>query len=684
MDEQRIAALESRVAELERRLALRSEPSTPRDYRTAPPPRVDVPVPSAPVVAPDPAAGGGRPAPQPRVARTGISVGTSEALLKWAGIGLVVLAVVFALGLAIDRGWITPWLRVAASSVVAVALFIAGQRIRKSRLVFAETLQGAAFVVAYLTALSTLVMDLVNGNVGFAAMVAVTVAALAAAVVLDSPPIAVLGVLGGLATPLLLHSGIDDPAVLAFYVPLLAAAGWGLYSWTGWRSLANATALATWALLWAAAIQWQVASVGVAIAVVGLLTWLVPVGRSIFEARRELGTRSTHFMERALQPLLMGTTDRLTYAAPVVTLALSAVVFDLTRYQWSPIVAGTGALFGLAAIAFSGAGFTKRAYVHTTMAALLGAVGLTLALNGDVLLVSLALQALALAYIAGRLSHRAMAWQSTIMFGLALLAVLTRSFDRGLDGTATTTAWLSELAVVGLVAWKAAIERELRPLFGMAVHLVALAWLFTVLGDPWVFVALVGLYAATRVASHFEIIDFDFSLPVNAVAIVAVTAAAAAGQYGGELEYSFGRVAALASGVMVVGAMVWRLPHRLRAAEGAVAYLTLLAWIVVAAGSSEAWITGAWVLVGIMALAAGVRLAQSHAQLAGWGTLAVATAKLLLVDLEATDPLVRIGLFFGIGVSFLGLAYLLPTRLAPAESEPAPPADSEAHLGASH
>ncbi|MCP3974500.1 MAG: DUF2339 domain-containing protein [bacterium] len=676
MDEQRIAALESRVAELERHLLSRPKVATVTDdYRTAPPPRVGAAAsPTAAIDAHQPVVTGDQPAP--RLSARGISVGASEVLLKWAGVGLVVLAVVFALGLAIDRGWITPVLRVIASAVVAVALFVAGHRMRRSRPLFAETLQGASFVVAYLTALSALVMDVVSGNVGFVALVGVTVAALVSAKLLDSPPIGVLGVLGGLATPLLLQSGIDDAAVLAFYVPLLAGAGWTLYSWTGWRSIANATALATWILLWVGAIRWSTAGIGVAVVLVGLMSWLVPLGRSILESRRDLTSRPTHFMEQALQPFLSGTTDRLTYAAPVVTLALAAITFELTRYQWSPIVAGTGAVFALAAVALTRSGFADRAFVHTTMAALLASVGLTLALNGHVLLVSLGLQALALAYIADRLSHEPMKWQALAVFAIALLAVAGRSFDRGFDGSAASAAWLSELAVLGLATWRAAIERDYRAAMGAAVHVVAIGWLFTILGDPWIIVAIVGLYATARITNHFGVVDFEFSIFVNALAILLVAGGAAAGLYAGEIDYSIGRVVALASGVVVLAALFSRVPHPLKEAEGAVAYLTLLAWIVVAAGSSDAWITGGWVLVGIAALAAGVRLALDHVQIAGWATLGIATLKLLLVDLEATEPLVRIGLFFGIGVAFLGLAYLIPTRLAVAEPEAAIDSDS--------
>ncbi|NND04359.1 MAG: DUF2339 domain-containing protein [Acidimicrobiia bacterium] len=680
MDDERIDRLERRVAELERLLQRQSAPASPlpaSDYRSAPPPQVTTP--------PDPVTPPPRPPAPPTSTpipptKSGISLRTSEALLKWAGIGLVVLAVAFALGLAIERGWITPELRVFASSVVAAALFIAGQRVRNNRLVFAETLQGAAFVVAYLTALSTLIMDLVSGNVGFAAMVAVTIAALVAASVLDSPPIAVLGILGGFATPLVLSEGIEDAVFLAFYVPLLAVAGWTLYSWTGWRSVGNATAAAAWLLLVVLVADSQaegVVGVGVAIVVVGLLAWLVPLGRSIRESRRSLAERPSHFMEEALEPYLRNTTDRLTYLAPLVTLALLPFIFDLSRYQWSPFVAGTAVLFGLAAFALFSADFEDRAYVHITMAALLGAVGLTLALNGDILIVSIALQAVALTYISARIDHKPMAWQAHIMFGIALLGVLGRGVDRGFDGSPATVAWLSELAVLGLATWKATVQREFREYFGTAVHLTALAWIFTVLGDPWAIVAIVGLYGAARLATHIGVADFELSIPLNALAILVVTLIAAAGHYTGEIDYELSRVIALSTGFITLAVFAVWLPNRMREAEGAVAYLALLAWIVVAGGSSDAFITGGWVVIGLATLAWGMRVAHVNVQLAGWVTLAVATGKLLLVDLEATDPLVRIGLFFGIGVSFLALAYLLPTRLAPPvdDSKATPDAD---------
>ena len=670
MIEQRFEQLEHRVQELERLAGVGTD--TEMVTVAAVEKTQQDPIAESPSA---PASTVGSPAPQPNQetpaavatsGQRGFSLKTSEALLKWAGTGLVLLAVAFALGLAIERGWVTPVVRVAASSVIAVVLFATGQRIRGERAVFADTVQGAAFVVAYLTALSAIVMDLVPGNVGFAAMVLVTLGALFVAALLDSPPIAVLGVLGGFATPVLLESGIDEPVVLAGYIPLLALSGFALHAWTGWRSVAVATSIASWSLLVVLLDQSDAAPVGAAIVVVGVLAWLVPLGRSILEERGRLSLRPMHMMEDALEPFLRRTPERLAYASPAVSLLLLVDVVDLTRYQWSPIVVVLAIVYAGFAMTLQRNGFFDFAYVHTTVAAVLASVGVTLALNGEVLVVSLALQGVALSLLAERLRHKGMDWQAYATFAIALAIILVRTVDRGWGGMPTTSEWTAELIVLGALAWKAIVETrtERRAVTGFVVHVAAIGWLFTVLTEPYAVLALAALYVLTRLADNFDVADFELSNVVHAAAILIVTVWVAFVQYLELVNYDRSLVAALAVALAAMGILAYYLPTQ-RRIEAVLTYLTLLAWIAVVAGTSDAWITAGWVLVGVVTLAGGVRLASNEAQLAGWITLGLATGKLLLHDLEATDPLVRIGLFFGIGLAFLGLAYLLPTRFAP-------------------
>lgn len=683
MDNQRIHELEQRVTAIEERLRQASERKASASQHRPAVSQPDIAT-VAPQVRPPARQPTGPPppphfGPAPEIAipeltspnRLTFSVQTSETLLKWAGLGLVVLAVVFALGLAIERGWITPQIRVLAATLVALGLLGSGQRLRKSRPLFSDSLQGTGFVVGYLTALSTLVMDLVDGPVGLTLMVAVTLLALGTSLVVDSPPIAVLGVLGGFATPLLLE--LQEASFLTGYVPLLAVAGWAVFAWTGWRTVALSTAAAAWVLLAPLVLDSQSTAVVVSVVSVGLLSWLVPLVRSLLVERGVVGVRESHYLEAELAPILEGTSDRLTYLAPLATLALLIPVLDLTRYQWSPVVGGTAALFGMVAAALWATDFKGKSFVHITMAALLGSVAITLALDGDVLLVSLAMQMVVLSLIGDRLGHRPMIWQGRIMFAIAILAVAGRGAIRGDDWVPELgpelAEWLAELIVLALAAWKAATDPWMAKFGTNLVHLVTLGWLYTVLAEPWIIVSVIGLYLLTKLVHRFESIDLEVGTMVNGAVLLAMTAVAGAGHYSQELDYDAWRVLLLAGAVVALAVGAWFAAERTREVEIGIAYVGLLAWIPVVAGTSDPWITAGWVTIGLAILAAGVRLSSSEAQVVGWLTVGGASAKLLLHDLEAVDPLVRIGLFFGIGVAFLGLAYLLPTHLAPARPE---------------
>ncbi len=657
--EERLTQLERRITRLERHAGFAVEP--------APHPVPDEDSPPAPMAPPHAVA-----APV-TVERVKLSISTSEAVLKWAGIALVVLAAAFALGLAVERGWVTPTVRLLASGVVAAGLFLAGQRIRGRRRVFADTLQGAGFVVAYLTALGALVMGVVGGGTGFVAMITVTLAALLAAASLDSPPIAVLAVLGGLATPLLLESGIDDPVILGWYVPLMTVAGLAVFAWTGWRSVAVSTAGASWVLLVALLDHSQRPFVAVAVIAVGALLWLVPLLRTVLETRDRLAIRSSHVMEERLAPFLSRTTERLIHTAPIVTLLLLVPVLDLSRGQWSAVVAGTGALFACVAAALARPGLRDQAFVHVTVAAMLLAVGVAIALEGDVLLVALALQVAVLVVVGERLDHRPMRWQALVTLAIALVAVIARAADRGPVGPVETAEWVAEATVLGVAAWRAIADRraEVRSLLSFSAHMVAVGWLLSVLSEPGLVVAAVGLYALTRLVEFAEMGDFQLSNRIHAAALVIGLWWFGSAQYAELLDSDVVRMAVWA--VAPVTFAVWAWLDRRTRGDAIAAYAAVLGWIVLAAGTSDAWITTGWVVVGLAALAAGVRTSLSQVQVAGWSTLGLATTKLLLHDLESTDPLVRIALFFGIGLAFLALAYLLPTRIAPGDSRPESP-----------
>jgi uncharacterized membrane protein len=240
----RVDELETEVAELRRRLR---EVATPAPI-TAAPPRVETPAPAPPPVvhAPPPAAKVASqparpPAPPPASPPPPRSDEPAEPPSpppsssidweRWIGIrGAAVLgAIVLALaGLlffqySIQHGLLTPPMRVTLGLAVGIAAIVGAELLRpRGYQQTPDAMAGAGLVVLYaaLWAGHTL-YGLIPMMLCFALMALVTVVGGLLAVRHASRLVAVLGLIGGFATPLLLRSDADRPIGLFGYVLLL-------------------------------------------------------------------------------------------------------------------------------------------------------------------------------------------------------------------------------------------------------------------------------------------------------------------------------------------------------------------------------------------------------------------------------------------------------------------------------
>lgn len=157
----------------------------------------------------------------------------------WAGIIFVVLTVAFSLKLAIDNNWIGPGTRVVMGGIVGVALLYTGERLRGRGLrQFASVLSGGGILVLYLSDYAAYnFYNLIPQPVAFLLMAAITAIAVALAVRLHALSIAILGLVGGFLTPLLLSTGHDNEVALFTYVALLDAGVLAVAYFKRWRSL---------------------------------------------------------------------------------------------------------------------------------------------------------------------------------------------------------------------------------------------------------------------------------------------------------------------------------------------------------------------------------------------------------------------------------------------------------------
>ncbi len=136
-----------------------------------------------------------RPA-RPIIERPRVEV-TSETILKWAGVALVVLAVGFAVSTAISRGWIGPELQLVGALLFAAALVGSGLHLRATRLAWTHALCTGGVLALFTTIASDLFVDQTNSNLAMAALAVAAAAGIGLAQLVPSQLVATASLLGG-------------------------------------------------------------------------------------------------------------------------------------------------------------------------------------------------------------------------------------------------------------------------------------------------------------------------------------------------------------------------------------------------------------------------------------------------------------------------------------------------------
>ena len=168
-----------------------------------------------------------------------------------AGIALV-FAAVFFLRYSIDQGWLQPPVRVTIGVIVGVALLVVCDRkaARKYALL-ANAMDAAAIAILFSTFFAAhSLWNLIGATLAFGLLALVTLTAVLLAIRHQSLFIAVLGLLGGFATPILLSTGENRPIPLFAYLLLLnIGLAWVAYR-KGWTILSILTLVFTTIYQW--------------------------------------------------------------------------------------------------------------------------------------------------------------------------------------------------------------------------------------------------------------------------------------------------------------------------------------------------------------------------------------------------------------------------------------------------
>lgn len=179
-------------------------------------------------------------------------------LFAWLGGFALFLAAAFLVKYSLDHDLISPSLRVTVGFLAGLGLLVGGVRLSRERYkITADTLCATGVVILYaVTFASHVVYHFVwfSAIPTFLLMTLITGAAFLLAVRANALVIAVLGLLGGFLTPVLVNTGVDRPFGLFTYIALLDVGLLAVASARRWDWLNLAGAVGTVLMLfgWAA------------------------------------------------------------------------------------------------------------------------------------------------------------------------------------------------------------------------------------------------------------------------------------------------------------------------------------------------------------------------------------------------------------------------------------------------
>jgi len=331
---------------------------------------------------------------------TGVSMEYSIAstwLLR-VGIVILVMAIGFFLQYSIAHDLIGPMGRVGVSVVVGVAMLASGlQMIGKKYHALGQGLIGGGIAAFYFSVFAAFhYFKMIDMMTAFALMIFITVCAGGMAVRWNSMLVAVLGILGGYGTPIMLRTGVVNFPGLFSYVLLLGCGVLGISYKKNWHLLSYLAFLCTYVLFFGAMRSYQVENFWQVMPF--LSAFFVLFSTMVFLFNLVNRTKST-----LLEPL------GLLVNAGIYFVVSYGLVNQAFGYRWVAVVSLALAAFYVTHVWY----FLVRRlldrellFCFIGLAAFFLAVTVPLLLSAEWITVSWAIQALVILWIAGKLDSR--------------------------------------------------------------------------------------------------------------------------------------------------------------------------------------------------------------------------------------------------------------------------------------
>ena len=166
-----------------------------------------------------------------------ISVGQKWLLI--VGIVTMVFGVGYFLKYSFERGWIGPAGRVVLAYIWGIVFMVAGSQFRKKSFeAFGLSLIGGGIATLYFATFAAFqIYHLFTHAPSFLIMIIITALASVLSIIYDTKWLAILGLIGGFLTPVMLSTGQDNQIVLMTYMTILNLGLLGIAFYKRWDIL---------------------------------------------------------------------------------------------------------------------------------------------------------------------------------------------------------------------------------------------------------------------------------------------------------------------------------------------------------------------------------------------------------------------------------------------------------------
>lgn len=140
----------------------------------------------------------------------------------WIGVITILFGIAYFFKYAIDKGWISETMRVAMGLITGFMFLVAGKIAYKKYPAYSQGISGGGIAILYLSIFAGFqYYHIIDMTPAFAFMILVTLTSIILSVTYNSISLALLSLIGGFLTPILLSTGVDNQVGFLTYIAIL-------------------------------------------------------------------------------------------------------------------------------------------------------------------------------------------------------------------------------------------------------------------------------------------------------------------------------------------------------------------------------------------------------------------------------------------------------------------------------